>query len=151
MGFVLAVHALSGKYCTVRSSRVTLAREMWEATQEGGAEAALAMAEPQVEWIFHVAQGRTFRSDELLAFLNSFEGDRDILYGRLYSVRERDLLVVSSGSFRLTGPDGITEHQIHFVAEFDSDDKLLRVRSYPTAAAAAEAAGLDAQQQSGNA
>jgi hypothetical protein len=151
MGFALAVHALSREYCTVRSSRVTLAREMWEATQEGGAEAALALVEPQVEWIFHVAEGRTFRSDELLAFLTQYEGDREILYGRLYSVQERDLLVVSSGSFRLTGPDGITEHQIHFVAEFGGDDKLLRVRSYPTAAAAAAAAGLEAQPQPRNA
>src|SRR3954453_10836656 len=102
MGFVLAMQAPSGEYCTVRSSRVTLARKMWEATQEGGAEAALAIAEPEVEWIFHVAEGRTFRSDELLDFLTQYEGDREILYGRLYSVRERDLLVVSSGSFRLT-------------------------------------------------
>jgi hypothetical protein len=120
---------------------------MWEATQEGGAEAALALVEPQVEWIFHVAEGRTFRSDELLEFLTHFEGDRQILYGRPYSVQEHDRYVLSSGSFRLTGPDGITEHQIHFVGEFDEDGKVLRVTSYPTFAAAAEATGLDAQAQ----
>jgi hypothetical protein len=120
---------------------------MWEATQEGGAEAALALAEPDVEWVFHVAQGRTFRSDELLEFLNSFEGDRQILYGRLYQVQEHNGRVMSSGSFRLTGPDGISEHQIHFVAEFDSDDRLVRVQSFPTLAAAAEAAGVDAEPQ----
>ena len=120
---------------------------MWEATQEGGAEAALALVEPQVEWVFHVAEGRTFRSDELLEFLTHFEGDREILYGRPYSVQENDRFVLSSGSFRLTGPNGIVEHQIHFVGEFDEDGKPLRVTSYPTLAAAAEAAGLDAQPQ----
>ena len=120
-------------------------KELWEATQEGGAEAALALAEPQVEWIFHVADGRTFRSQELLDFLNRFEGDREILYGRPYSVQEHDGQVLSSGSFRLTGPTGITEHQIHFVAEFDDDGKLVRATSFPTFAAAAVAAGLDGQ------
>jgi hypothetical protein len=118
---------------------------MWEATQEGGAEAALAMVEPQVEWIFHVAEGRVLRSDDLLAFLNAYEGDREILHGRAYSVQEHDRFVLSSGSFRLTGPDGITEHQIHFVGEFDADGTLLRVRSYATFAEAAEATGLPVQ------
>ena len=129
----------------MRSSKATLVRDMWEATQEGGAEAALALVEPQVEWNFHVADGRTFRSDELLDFLTHFEGDREILYGRPYSVQETDRYVLSSGSFRLTGPNGIVEHQIHFVGEFEPDGTLLRVTSFPTFAAAAEAAGLDAQ------
>jgi hypothetical protein len=120
---------------------------MWEATQEGGAEAALALAEPDVEWLFHVAPGRAFRSDELLDFLTHFEGDRQILHARLYQVQEHNGRVVSSGSFRLTGPDGISEHQIHFVAEFDDDDRLVRVQSFATLAAAAEATGLDGQAQ----
>jgi hypothetical protein len=121
---------------------------MWEATQEGGAEAALALAEPDVEWDFHVAPGRTFRTGELLDFLNAFEGDREILYARAYQVQEVNGRVVSSGSFRLTGPAGISEHQIHFVADFDGDDRLQRVQSFATFAAAADHAGLSPQPNS---
>ena len=132
----------------MRSRKTTLVRDMWEATQDGGAEAALALVEPQVEWVFHVAQGRTFRSDELLAFLNSFDGEREILYGRPYRVVEQERFVVSSGSFRLTGPNGITEHQIHFVGEWDEGGTLLRVRSFATFADAAKVAGLPPQTDS---
>jgi hypothetical protein len=107
-------------------------------------EAALKLTDPDVEWAPYEAGGRTFRSAELLEWLGHYEGDRQILSARAHTIREHGQRVLASGSFRLTGPGGLSEHHIHWVSEFGEEGNLLRARSYPTYAKAVTAAGLDA-------
>jgi ketosteroid isomerase-like protein len=117
-------------------------RQLWEATEEGGVEAALALTDPDAQWIPFEAGGRTFSSSELLGWLGQYEGDRAILSARAHTIKEHGRCVLASGTFRITGPQGLVEHHVTWLSEFE-DGKLVRARSFPTYAQAAEAAGLD--------
>lgn len=105
----------------------------------GGLEAALALTDPDVEWMPHAAGGRVLTSQELLDFYAEFQGERHMVNARLYSVgAEGDDLVLASGSFRLKGGGGISEFQIHFVYEFE-EGRLVRATTYATRAEALDA------------
>jgi hypothetical protein len=127
----------------VVSSRVAFVRRLWEATEDGGVEAALSLTDPNVEWAPFEAGGRVFRSSELLTWLAGYEGDRHVLSARAHTFREHGNRVLASGTFRLTGPDGLSEHHIHWVSEFDEQGNLVRARSYPSYAKAVDAVDRD--------
>ena len=120
-------------------SEIKLVRRLWEAVDESGLAAGLQLTAPDMEWILHAAGGRVLTSQELLAFFEEFQGDREVSEARLYSVSlEAPGTVLASGSFRLRGGGGIAEFQIHFVYEFEGD-RPGRARTYATRAEALEA------------
>lgn len=121
-----------------RESQARLVRRIWEAVAESGPEAALALTDPDVEWIPHAAEGRVLTSRELLEFFQDFQGERHIVEARLYSVSVEGDAVLASGSFRLKGGGGISDFQIHFVYEFE-DERLVRASTYATKADALDA------------
>jgi ketosteroid isomerase-like protein len=116
-------------------SQLRLVRRLWEAVQESGLEAGLALTDPEVEWVPHAAGGRVLTSRELLDFFADFEGERHMAEARLYSVEAQGDAVLASGSFRLKGGGGIVEFQIHIVYEFD-EGRLARATTYATRAEA---------------
>ena len=115
-----------------------LVRRLWEAVAESGLEAAIALTEPDMEWVPHAAGGRVLTSQELLAFFNEFQGDQHISEARLYSVGVEGDTILASGSFRLRGGGGISDFQIHIVYEFE-DERLVRATTYATKADALDA------------
>ena len=119
-------------------SQLRLVRRLWEAVAESGLEAALALTDPDLEWIPHTAGGRVLTSQELLAFFNEFQGDQHIAEARLYSVEEEGDAILASGSFRLRGGGGMSDFQIHFVYEFEGE-RLVRGSTYATKADALDA------------
>jgi len=119
-------------------SQVRLVRRLWEAVAESGLEAALALTDPDMEWVPHAAGGRVLTSQELLAFFNEFQGEQHIAEARVYSVGVEGDAVLASGSFRLRGGGGISDFQIHVVYEFE-DERLVRASTYATKADALDA------------
>jgi ketosteroid isomerase-like protein len=116
-------------------------RELWEVIEEHGVEAALERTDPEVEWKPHPADGRVLTSGELLRFFREFQGEREFLEAKPYSFRAKGDLVLASGSFRLRGPDRLSEFQIHWVYEFENGS-LVRATSYAKRTEALEAIGL---------
>jgi ketosteroid isomerase-like protein len=119
-------------------SQVRLVRRLWEAVQEGGLEAGLALTDPDVEWVPHAAGGRVLTSRELLDFFADFEGERHVVEARVYSVEAEGDAVLASGSLRLKGGGGIVEFTIHVAYEFQ-EGRLVRVTTYATRAEALDA------------
>jgi ketosteroid isomerase-like protein len=117
-------------------------RRLWAAIGEGGLEAALRSTEPDVEWRLHAAGGRVLTSEELLRFIEEFEGERQRLEARPYSFHPYGDLVLASGSFRLRDRDRLAEFQIHFVYEFE-EGTLRRATTYATRGEALQAMGLE--------
>jgi ketosteroid isomerase-like protein len=119
-------------------SQVRLVRRLWEAVQENGFEAGLALTDPDVEWVPHAAGGRVLTSRELLDFFAEFEGERHMAEALLRSVDAEGDAVLASGSLRLKGGGGIVEFTIHVVYEFQ-EGRLVRVTTYATRAEALDA------------
>lgn len=120
---------------------VEFVSELWSAVDKGGIEAALELTDPDVKWRFHRAEGRVLSTSELLDFFREFQGERQLVDATAYSVDAYGDFVLASGSFRLTGSQGLSEFQIHLVYEF-SDGKLVRAESYPSLKEARDALGL---------
>jgi ketosteroid isomerase-like protein len=116
-------------------------RELWLLADEGGVEAALEQTEPDVEWRLHLANGQVLTSAELLRFFREYEGQRELLEAKPYSFHTNGDRVLASGSFRLRGPDRLSEFQIHWVSEFE-DGTLVRATSFAKRSQALEAIGL---------
>ena len=116
-------------------------RELWRLADEGGVEAALERTDPGVEWILHLSSGQVLTSEELLRFFREFQGEREFLEVKPYSFRAKGDRVLASGSFRLRGPDRLSEFQIHWVSEFE-DGKLVRATSFAKRQEALDAIGL---------
>jgi ketosteroid isomerase-like protein len=124
----------------VSKQNVEFVGQLWDAVDKSGVEAALELTEPDVEWSFYRA-GRILSSRDLLDFLEEFQGERQLVDATAYSIDAYGDYVLASGSFRLTGSQGLSEFQIHIVYEF-SDGKLVRAESYPSLKEAREALGL---------
>jgi ketosteroid isomerase-like protein len=120
----------------VNSDNVEFVRSLWEAVEDGGLEAALALTDPEVEWAPHPAGGQVLSTAELLSFLDGYRGERELLRATPYAISAHGDMVLASGSFRLHGQGGrISEFQIHWVSEFE-DGRLVRARSYASEAEA---------------
>ena len=66
---------------------------------------------------------------------------RELLEAKPYSFQTNGDRVLASGSFRLRGPDRLSEFQIHWVSEFE-DGRLVRATSFAKRSQALEAIGL---------
>ena len=123
----------------VNSDNVEFVRSLWEAVDDGGLEAALALTDPEAEWTPHPAGGQVLSTAELLSFLDGYRGERELLRATPYAISAHGDMVLASGSFRLHGEGGrISEFQIHWVSEFD-DGRFVRARSYASEAEALRA------------
>jgi ketosteroid isomerase-like protein len=124
-----------------KEDNLKFVRELWAATDRGGVEAALEITDPGVEWKPHAANGRVLTSEELLRFFREFQGERELLQAKPYSFHAQDEFVLASGSFRLRGPERLSEFQIHWVYEFEGG-RLVRATSYGNRRDAAAQVGL---------
>ena len=123
------------------SEKIEFVRSLWEAADQRGLEAALALTDPEVEWAPHPAGGQVLSTAELLSFLEGYNGERELLRATPYEIRAHGDAVLASGSFRLHGEGGrISEFQIHWVSEFENG-RLVRAHSYPSEAEALQAIG----------
>jgi ketosteroid isomerase-like protein len=120
---------------------IEFVQTLWRTLDQHGLEAALELTDPDVSWDLHRAD-RVSTTSELLAFLNSFEGERQAVEATVYSVEAHGHLVIASGSLRLSDSQGLLEFQIHIIYEF-SNGRLVRAKSYPSRVEAEEA--LEAQ------
>jgi ketosteroid isomerase-like protein len=130
----------------VQEQNIEVVQALWTAIEQGGIEAALDIADPDVEWVPHFGAGQAFRTDELVAFLREFQGERHVLVGLPYWIRANGDLVLASGTFRLRSPGGdLHDFQIHWLYEF-SDGRLVRGRSFASLPEALEAFGMPEQE-----
>jgi ketosteroid isomerase-like protein len=139
-------HAKRDTGHVVSKQNIEFVSELWSAVDERGLEAALQLTDPDVQWRFHRAEGRVLSSGELLDFLRAFQGERQLVDATAYTIDDYGDLVLASGSFRLTGSQGMSEFQIHLVYRF-SDGKLVRADSYPSRKEARDAMGLPDEDQ----
>jgi ketosteroid isomerase-like protein len=125
------------------NENVEFIERMWAAIGEGGAEAALELTDPEVEWAPHPAGGQVLSTRELLDFFNQYRGQQELLTATPYSIRGHGNKVLASGSFRLTGKGGrISEFQIHWVSEFE-EGRMVRARSFASEQDALRYIGLE--------
>jgi hypothetical protein len=121
----------------VSEDNIEFVRKLWRTLDKSGVEAALELTDPDVQWSFYRAGGQVSSSSELLEFLHEFEGERQLVNASAYSIRAYGDFVLASGSFRLSGSQGLTEFQIHIVYEFENG-RLVRAKSYPSETEAME-------------
>ncbi len=122
-----------------------LVRRLWAAFEQGGLEAVLEIADPDVEWEPYGGGGVVYRGhDGLRAYLGGRAERNEQTDARLYSAFAKGDCVVARGEVRIQGPQGVVTMQPGWLYEF-RDGKLLRFRGFPTQEAALRAAGLAPQ------
>lgn len=121
---------------------VELVRQLWSAFERGGLEAALEIADPDVEWEPYGGGGKVYRGhDGLRAYMEERRARNEEADGRLYSAFAKGDFVVARGEVQIRGEHGIVTMQPGWLYEFH-DGKLVRFRGFPTQEAALRAAGL---------
>jgi ketosteroid isomerase-like protein len=124
------------------ADNVELVRQLWSAFEQGGIEAVLEVADPDVEWEPYGGGGVVYRGHEgLRAYMEGRRERNEEADGRLYSAFAKGDAVVARGEVRIRGAHGITTMQPGWLYEF-RDGKLIRFRGFPTQEAAMRAAGL---------
>src|SRR4051794_6671341 len=124
------------------ADNVELVRRLWQAFEQGGLEAVLEIADPDVEWEPYGGGGVVYRGhDGLRAYLGGRAERDEQTDARLYSAFAKGDCVVARGEVRIQGPQGTVTMQPGWLYEF-RDGKLVRFRGFPTQEAALRAAGL---------
>jgi ketosteroid isomerase-like protein len=121
---------------------VELVRRLWSAFEQGGIEAVLEIADPDVEWEPYGGGGVVYRGhDGLRAYMQERRERGEETDARLYSAFAKGDAVVARGEVRIQGGRGIVTMQPGWLYEF-RDGRLIRFRGFPTQEAALRAAGL---------
>jgi ketosteroid isomerase-like protein len=124
------------------ADNVELVRQLWSAFEQGGIEAVLELADPDVEWEPYGGGGEVYRGhDGLRAYMQQRADRNETTEGRLYSAFAKGDCVVARGEIRITGEHGTITMQPGWLYEF-RDGKLVRFRGFPNQEAALRAAGL---------
>jgi ketosteroid isomerase-like protein len=127
------------------ADNVELVRRLWSAFDEGGIDAVLEIADPDVEWEPFGGGGEVYRGhDGLRAYMQERTDRNEQTEARLYSAFARGDFVVGRGEVRIHGPHGLVTMQPGWLYEFRAG-KLVRFRGFPTQEAALRAAGLAPQ------
>lgn len=128
-----------------REDNVAVVRRMWGAYHERGLRGILEFAAPDAEWRPYSAHGRVFHGNEAYgAYIDEMKRNREVVEAQLVDLHAAGEHVVVSGRLRLRGPDGLQDNPMHWVHRFQ-DGRIVFTASYPSLAAALEAAGLDAR------
>jgi ketosteroid isomerase-like protein len=124
------------------ADNVELVRRLWSAFARGGIEAALEVADPDVEWQPYGGGGVVYRGHEgLREYWRERTEHGQEAEARLYSAFAKGDAVVARGEVRIRGESGIVTMQPGWLYEFH-EGKLIRFRGFPTQEAALRAAGL---------
>lgn len=124
------------------SDNVELVRQLWNAFEKGGLDAALELVDPDVEWEPYGGGGTVYHGHEgLRAYMEERRSRGEQTEGRLYSAFAKGDYVVARGEIRISGEHGIVTMQPGWLYEF-REGRLVRFRGFPTQEAALRAAGL---------
>jgi SnoaL-like protein len=103
-------------------------RELWRTYREQGAEAAITLLDPQVEFVDHA--GRVFRGHEgVRQFFREFEQRGEVFLASPYSFEPRELDVIVIGHRRIRTEDGIRGDYLFFVHSF-RDGRVSRIAAH---------------------
>ena len=114
--------------------RLESVRELWATYREEGAEAAIVLLDPQVEFVDHA--GRVFRShDGVREFFSEFEQRGEVFLASPYSFEPHDPDVIVIGHRRIRTPEGIRGDYLFFVHSF-RDGRVTRIAAHTSKEAA---------------
>jgi ketosteroid isomerase-like protein len=120
--------------------RLDAVRKLWGTYREEGVEPAIALLDPEVEFVDH--QGRAFRGhDGVRSFFAEFEQRGEVFTASLYSfeLHDPDLLVI--GHRRIRTPDELRGDYLFFVHSF-REGRVARIAAFTSKEAAlADVAG----------
>jgi hypothetical protein len=103
-------------------------RELWRTYREQGAEAAITLLDPQVEFVDHA--GRVFRGHEgVRQFFREFEQRGEVFLASPYSFEPRELDVIVIGHRRIRTEEGIRGDYLFFVHSF-RDGRVSRIAAH---------------------
>ena len=114
--------------------RLEAVRELWGTYREKGVEPAIALLDPEVEFVDHA--GRVFNGhDGVRAFFAEFEQRGEVFMASPYSfeLHEPDLLVI--GHRRIRTEEGIRGDYLYFVHSC-RDGRVSRIAAHTTREAA---------------
>jgi ketosteroid isomerase-like protein len=121
---------------------VELVRRLWSAFEQGGIEAVLEIADPDVEWEPYGGGGVVYHGhDGLRAYMQERRDRGEQTEARLYSAFAKGDCVVARGEVRIRGEHGVVTMQPGWLYEF-RDGRLTRFRGFPTQDEALRVAGL---------
>lgn len=124
------------------ADNVELVRQLWKAFEHGGIEAALEIADPDVEWEPYGGGGAVYKGhDGLRAYMDERNARGQQTDARLYSAFAKGDYVVARGEIRIQSESGVVTMQPGWLYEF-REGRLLRFRGFPTQEAALREAGL---------
>jgi ketosteroid isomerase-like protein len=121
---------------------VAVVRRLWDAFAEGGVEAVLEIADPDVEWSLYGTSGQVVRGHEgLRQYMADVAARGDEIDASAYTFEPvGDDAVLVSGHVRMRTPEGMTDTQLHWVYRF-REGRLVRFDAYQTREEALRAAG----------
>lgn len=108
--------------------RLDAVHELWSTYREQGAEQAIPLLHPEVEFVAH--NGRVYRGhDGVRRFFAEFEerGERFMASPYTFEPHEPDLLVI--GHRRIVSEDGLRGDYLFFVHSFN-DGRVARIAAY---------------------
>lgn len=124
------------------ADHVELVRQLWSAFERGGVEAALEIADPDVEWAPYGGGGQVYHGhDGLRAYMDERRKRGEETDARLYSAFAKGDCVIARGEVRFKGEHGIVTMQPGWLYEF-RNGRLVRFRGFPNQEAALREAGL---------
>jgi ketosteroid isomerase-like protein len=116
--------------------RLEAVHELWSTYREGGTDEAIALLDPEVEFVDHA--GRVFRRrDGVRAFFAEFEerGERFMASPFTFEPHDPDVLVI--GHRRIQSAEGTRGDYLYFVHSF-RDGRVARISAHTTREAALE-------------
>jgi ketosteroid isomerase-like protein len=121
---------------------VAAVRRMWEAFADGGLDAVLELADPDVEWSLFGTSGQVLRGHEgLRRYMEEVAARGDEIDADAYTYEAvGENCVICSGHVRFRTASGMTDTQLHWLYRF-RDGRLVRFEAFETREAALKAAG----------
>jgi hypothetical protein len=97
--------------------RLDAVRELWRTYREHGAETAIPLLDPEVEFVDH--SGRVFRGhDGVRRFFGEFEQRGEVFLASPYSFEPHDPDVIVIGHRRIRTQDGVRGDYLFFTHSF---------------------------------
>jgi ketosteroid isomerase-like protein len=120
---------------------VAAVRRLWDAFADGGVDAVLEIADPDVEWSLYGTSGEVVRGHEgLRRYMEAVAERGDEIDASVYTYEAvGDDAVLCSGHVRLRKANGMTDTQLHWLYRF-RDGRLTRFEAFETRDQALKAA-----------
>jgi ketosteroid isomerase-like protein len=121
---------------------VAAVRRMWKAFADGGVDAVLEIADPDVEWSLFGTAGKVVRGhDGLRRYMEDVAARGDEIDAGAYTYEAAgENCVICSGHVRFRTAAEMTDTQLHWLYRF-RDGRLVRFDAFQSREAALKAAG----------